>query len=109
MAEQGVQDNTRRIRRQVLQHYWRKNMWTMFVLLTIWAVVGLGFGVLLADQLNAVSIGGFPLGFWFAQQGSILVFVLLILVYALLMNLFDRQYHGDIARQSTEQGDSATN
>ena len=109
MAEQGVQDNTRRIRRQVLQRYWRKNMWTMFVLLTIWAVVGLGFGVLLADQLNAVSIGGFPLGFWFAQQGSILVFVLLILAYALLMNLFDRQYHGDIARQLNKQGGSTTN
>lgn len=109
MAEQGVQDKTRRIRRQVLQRYWRKNMWTMFVLLTIWAVVGLGFGVLLADQLNAVSIGGFPLGFWFAQQGSILVFVLLILVYALLMNLFDRQYHGDITRQLSKHGGSTTN
>ena len=68
----------------------------MAVLLVIWAVAGLGCGVLLADRLNAYSIGGFPLGFWFAQQGSIVVFVLLILVYALLLNRLDARHHVEL-------------
>ena len=61
-----------------IDRYWRKNVLIMVVLLIIWAVVGLGCGVLLADLLNRFSLGGFPLGFWFAQQGSIIVFVLLL-------------------------------
>jgi putative solute:sodium symporter small subunit len=72
--------------------YWRANVRIMAILLLIWASVGLGCGVLFADTLNQWSLGGFPLGFWFAQQGSILVFVLLILVYALLLNRLDRRY-----------------
>jgi len=58
-----------------IDRYWRKNMLIMFLLLVIWAVVGLGCGVLLADRLNQFALGGFPLGFWFAQQGSIIVFI----------------------------------
>lgn len=64
----------------------------MGVLLAVWAVVGLGGGILFADQLNGFHIGGFPLGFWIAQQGSIMVFVLLILVYAFMMNRLDAAY-----------------
>ncbi|MDV6012576.1 DUF4212 domain-containing protein [Haloechinothrix sp. LS1_15] len=64
----------------------------MVVLLAIWAFVSLGCGVLLADQLNAVSIAGYPLGFWFAQQGSIYTFLLLILVYAVRMDRLDRKF-----------------
>ncbi len=65
-------------------------------LLAIWAAVSLGCGVLFADVLNAWRIGGFPLGFWFAQQGSIIVFVLLILVYALAMTRLDRAHHEEL-------------
>ena len=61
-------------------------------LLAVWAVAGLGCGVLFADDLNRLQLGGFPLGFWFAQQGSILVFVALILLYALIMNRLDAEH-----------------
>jgi putative solute:sodium symporter small subunit len=79
--------------------YWRKNLRIMAVLLVIWAVVGLGAGVLFADFLNQWHLGGYPLGFWFAQQGSIIVFVVLILVYALMMNKLDREHHVDLERE----------
>ncbi len=69
----------------------------MVALLVVWALAGLGCGVLFADSLAAYSIGGFPLGFWFAQQGSILVFVLLILVYAVSLNRLDRVYRARLA------------
>ena len=79
-----------------IDRYWRKNVQVMAILLTVWAVAGLGCGVLFADQLNRFHIGGFPLGFWFAQQGSIVIFVLLILVYALLLNRLDARHHEDL-------------
>ncbi len=75
-----------------IARYWRKNMLIMVLLLIIWAVVGLGCGVLLADRLNHFALGGFPLGFWFAQQGSIIVFILLILAYCVLLNRLDSQH-----------------
>ncbi len=77
---------------ECIDRYWRKNMLIMVVLLIIWAVVGLGCGVLLADRLNHFSLGGFPLGFWFAQQGSIIVFILLILAYSILLNRLDARH-----------------
>lgn len=73
--------------------YWRKNLQYLAILLTIWFVVSYGFGILLADQLNTIRIGGFKLGFWFAQQGSIYVFVILIFVYVRLMNKLDKKYN----------------
>ena len=79
-----------------IDRYWRKNVRIMVGLLTIWAAAGLGCGVLLADTLNRFRLGGFPLGFWFAQQGSILVFVLLILVYALAMEKLDRSHRAEL-------------
>ena len=79
-----------------IDRYWRRNVTIMFILLLIWGVVGLGCGVLFADSLNEFQIGGFPLGFWFAQQGSIIVFVLLILVYALLLNRLDARHHEEL-------------
>ena len=74
--------------------YWRRNVRYMGILLTIWFVVSYGFGILLAEPLNAVRLPGtgFPLGFWFAQQGSIYVFVVLIFVYVRLMNGLDREF-----------------
>lgn len=79
-----------------IARYWRGNLRIMAVLLVIWAVAGLGCGVLLADRLNQVHLAGFPLGFWFAQQGSIVVFVLLILLYAVLMAALDRRHRREL-------------
>lgn len=78
--------------------YWRAVVRLTLVLLAIWALLGLGCGVLFADWLNGVRLGGFPLGFWFAQQGAIVGFVLLILVYVLAMRRLDRAHRADVAR-----------
>ena len=75
--------------------YWKKNLTYVAVLLAIWFLVSFGFGILLADPLNQIRVGGFQLGFWFAQQGSIYVFVILIFVYVKLMNRLDRQFEVD--------------
>jgi len=73
-------------------HYWRKNLQYVAVLLSIWFLVSYGFGIILADWLDQFHFGGFKLGFWFAQQGSIYVFVILIVVYVKLMNRLDRSH-----------------
>ncbi len=82
--------------RALIDRYWRRNVALMSGLLAIWAFVSLGCGVLFADRLNPWHIGGFPLGFWFAQQGSIIVFVLLIFVYAWAMTRLDRAHHAEL-------------
>ena len=69
--------------------YWKTNLKYLSILLSIWFVVSFGFGIVLVDFMNQFQIGGFKLGFWFAQQGSIYVFVLLIFVYVFLMNRLD--------------------
>ena len=79
-----------------VQSYWQRNLRIMIALLAVWALVGLGCGVLFADYLNRFSLGGFPLGFWFAQQGSIIVFVVLILIYAISLNRLDQEYSSRI-------------
>ncbi|SHI16095.1 DUF4212 domain-containing protein [Ferrimonas marina] len=73
--------------------YWKENLRLMLSLLAIWFVVSYGCGILLVDVLNVVQLGGFKLGFWFAQQGSIYVFVALIFVYVMKMNALDRKYN----------------
>jgi len=77
--------------------YWRRNIRYVGGLLVAWFVVSYGFGILLAEPLNAFRLPGtnFPLGFWFAQQGSIYVFVVLIFVYVYLMNRLDREFGVD--------------
>lgn len=75
--------------------YWASNVRIIMISLVIWALVSLGFGVVLRPMLSGISIGGTDLGFWFAQQGSILVFLLLIFNYARYMNKLDRQYGVD--------------
>ena len=75
-----------------LQDYWKTNLRYLTILLTIWFVVSYGCGILFHEALNTIQIGGFKLGFWFAQQGSIYVFVVLIFVYVRLMNKLDREY-----------------
>ena len=80
-----------------LRRYWRTNLAIMIALLSVWAFVGLGCGVLFADTLNQFKLGGYPLGFWFAQQGSIITFVLIILIYATAMNWLDKKHHREIS------------
>ncbi len=75
--------------------YWRENLKYLAILLSIWFLVSYGFGILLVDQLNTIELGGFKLGFWFAQQGSIYVFIILIFVYVRLMNKLDKKYNLD--------------
>lgn len=74
------------------QEYWRRNVRLMSVLLVIWALVSFGAGIIFVDALNQVSIFGIPLGFWFAQQGSIVVFVLLIAFYVWRMDKLDAEF-----------------
>ena len=78
--------------------YWRANLRLMAVLLLIWFAVSFGFGILLREQLDAVSIGGVPLGFWFAQQGAIYVFVALIFVYCWAMNQLDARFAEEVGQ-----------
>ena len=75
--------------------YWRDNLRLMLILLAIWAGVSYGCAILLVDVLNRFSVFGFKLGFWFAHQGSILTFIVLIFVYAWRMNRLDRKYGVD--------------
>ncbi len=75
------------------KRYWRSNIKYLLVLLSVWFTVSYVFGIVFVDTLNQIKIGGFKLGFWFAQQGSIFVFVLLIFIYVGLMNKLDADYH----------------
>ena len=77
--------------------YWRANLKILIILLSIWFLVSFGFGIIFSDSLDQYQIGGFKLGFWFAQQGSIYLFVALIFIYVHLMNKLDKKYkdHND--------------
>ncbi|TNF60248.1 MAG: DUF4212 domain-containing protein [Rhodobacteraceae bacterium] len=75
--------------------YWAANIRIIMISLVIWALVSLGFGIVLRPLLSGIAIGGTDLGFWFAQQGSIIIFILLIFNYARYMNKLDRQYGVD--------------
>jgi putative solute:sodium symporter small subunit len=77
------------------QDYWRRNLRYVGLLLAVWFLVSFGLGIVFVDQANRIRVGGFRLGFWFAQQGSIYVFVVLIFVYVRLMNRLDRQFEVD--------------
>ncbi|MFC6632737.1 DUF4212 domain-containing protein [Microbulbifer taiwanensis] len=82
--------------------YWKENLRLMFILLAIWFAVSFGCGILLVDELNSIRLGGFKLGFWFAQQGSIYVFLALIVVYVFQMNKLDRKYNVHEDRDKAE-------
>lgn len=75
--------------------YWKENLKYLIILLAIWFVVSYGCGILFKDALNQIKLGGFKLGFWFAQQGSIYAFVILIFIYVRLMNKLDKKYGFD--------------
>jgi putative solute:sodium symporter small subunit len=73
--------------------YWGRNLKIVLQLLAIWFIVSYGFGILLVKPLNKISIAGYDLGFWFAQQGSMYIFVALIFFYAAKMNKLDKKYN----------------
>ena len=75
------------------QAYWKENLTIMGSLLAVWFIVSYGAGILFVDALDTIQIGGFKLGFWFAQQGSIYTFVVLIFVYVARMNALDKKYN----------------
>jgi putative solute:sodium symporter small subunit len=74
------------------QSYWKENITTILKLLVVWFVVSYGCGIIFIDELNSITFGGFKLGFWFAQQGSIYVFVILVFVYAKMMERIEEKY-----------------
>ncbi len=77
------------------KRYWRSNLRLVAVLLSVWFVVSFGLGILFVNPLNSIKVGGFPLGFWFAQQGSIFVFIVLVIVYAVRMARLDDEYENE--------------
>tara|TARA_B100001013_G_C24603969_1_gene440185 strand:+ start:708 stop:962 length:255 start_codon:yes stop_codon:yes gene_type:complete len=84
-----------------MDYYWKTNLRILTCLLTIWFLVSFGFGILLSDWLDQFRIGGFKLGFWFAQQGSIYVFIILIFTYVYLMNRLDKKLSKDKEEKDT--------
>ena len=92
MHENGDDQNTKERKRDL---YWKANLRLMAGLMVIWFTVSYVFGILLVEPLDAIRLGGFKLGFWFAQQGSIYVFVVLTFVYAWQMNRIDARFGVD--------------
>ncbi|MEC9248735.1 MAG: DUF4212 domain-containing protein [Pseudomonadota bacterium] len=83
------------------KRYWRTNVRVVSILLAIWFVVSFVFGILLSDELNSIRVFGFKLGFWWAHQGSIFIFVLLIFAYSIIMDRVDRRF-GSMVREGDE-------
>ena len=81
--------------KQKAQAYWQKNVRLMVILMVIWFAVSFGCGILFVEQLNQFQIGGYKLGFWFAQQGSIYTFLAIIFYYAWKMRRIDREFDVD--------------
>jgi putative solute:sodium symporter small subunit len=75
--------------------YWQANVRMLIVLLIIWFVVSYGLGIILVEPMNSIMLGGYPLGFWFAQQGAIYAFLVLIFIYAAMMNRLDKKFDVD--------------
>ena len=78
--------------KQATNAYWRANVRIIWICMAVWALVSYGFGILLRPMISRIGVGGSDLGFWFAQQGSILVFIVLIFIYAAWMNRLDREH-----------------
>jgi putative solute:sodium symporter small subunit len=101
MATDGLtlaQQQRKKREQAVLERYWRSNLRVMAALLSLWAGVSFVCSILIVDWLNQFRLPftGFPLGFWFAQQGSIAVFVVCILIYCVAMNRLDRRHHDEL-------------
>jgi len=78
--------------KEAMEQYWKRNLKIIGWILVVWFLVSFVAGILLVDVFNNINIAGFPLGFWFAQQGSIIIFIILIFVYCKLVNNLDREY-----------------
>lgn len=90
------------MKKEQMKGYWKKNIQYVLILLSIWFISSFGCGILFAEELNHFRMGGFKLGFWFAQQGSIYVFVVLIFVYVYLMNKLDKEFEVDEQDENVE-------
>ena len=89
-------------KKQNASAYWKQNLRYLLILLSIWFLVSYGCGILFKDALDTIQIGGFKLGFWFAQQGAIYTFVILIFVYVYLMNKLDKKHGFDSDNSNQE-------
>ncbi len=83
--------------------YWQLNLLILFVLLSIWFLVSFGFGIIWSENLDQIKFGGFKLGFWFAQQGSIYSFVIIIFIYIFLMNKLDKKFYSDTQEKNKDK------
>ena len=83
--------------------YWQLNLLILFVLLSIWFLVSFGFGIIWSENLDQIKFGGFKLGFWFAQQGSIYFFVIIIFIYIYLMNKLDKKFYSDFQEKDKDK------
>ena len=84
-------------------NYWQLNLLILFILLSIWFLVSFGFGLIWSDDLDQIKFGGFKLGFWFAQQGSIYFFVIIIFIYIYLMNKLDKKFYLDYQEKNKDK------
>ncbi len=83
--------------------YWQLNLLILLVLLSIWFLVSFGFGIIWSENLDQIKFGGFKLGFWFAQQGSIYFFVIIIFIYIYIMNKLDKKYYTDFQEKDKDK------
>jgi len=83
--------------------YWQLNLLILFILLSIWFLVSFGFGIIWSENLDQIKFGGFKLGFWFAQQGSIYFFVIIIFIYIFLMNKLDKKFYSDAQEKNKDK------
>ena len=84
-------------------NYWQLNLLILFILLSIWFLVSFGFGIIWSENLDQIKFGGFKLGFWFAQQGSIYFFVIIIFIYIYLMNKLDKKFYSDYQAKNKDK------
>ena len=83
--------------------YWQLNLLILFILISIWFLVSFGFGIIWSENLDKIKFGGFKLGFWFAQQGSIYSFVIIIFIYIFLMNKLDKKFYSDTQEKNKDK------
>jgi len=83
--------------------YWQLNLLILTILLSIWFLVSFGFGIIWSENLDQIKFGGFKLGFWFAQQGSIYFFVIIIFIYIVLMNKLDKKFYSDYQEKDKDK------
>lgn len=86
-----------------IKNYWKTNLKYLGILLSVWFLVSFGFGIIWSENLDQIKFGGFKLGFWFAQQGSIYFFVIIIFIYIYLMNKLDKKFYSDYQEKNKDK------